>query len=63
MEKEDARLGSTVNRACERLDVGRTLMYELIAAGEIRTIKIAGRTIIPERELEAFIERKLKEAA
>lgn len=63
MTDQDARLGSTVDRACERLDIGRSMFYELIKAGEIRVIKIGTRTIVPECELEGFIERRLKEAA
>lgn len=63
MEAMHSHLANTVNDACRRLGVGRTTLYALIAAGEIRAIKVASRTLIPESQLVAFVERKLEEAA
>lgn len=34
------------------LGVGRTSMYELIKTGELKIIKVAGRTLVPRSELE-----------
>jgi len=38
--RPDAKLLLSVEVAAERLDLGRTLLYELIAAGQIQTIHV-----------------------
>ena len=43
--------------AAAALDLSRSRIYELIAAGEIAICKIGKRTIIPTGELTAFLER------
>ncbi len=63
MAENKGRLAYTIPDACEQLGVGRSMLYELIGAGEVRTIKVGTRTLVPESELSAFIQRKLKEAA
>lgn len=63
MAKRDGRLAYTIPDACAAIGVSRSMLYELIGAGEIRTIKIGTRTLVPASELSAFIERKLKEVA
>jgi excisionase family DNA binding protein len=63
MAEEKGRLAYTVPDACEQIGVGRSTLYELIGAREIRTIKVGTRTLVPASELSAFVERKLKEAA
>lgn len=35
-----------------RLGIGRTSVYEMAKAGQIKLIKIAGRTLIPASEIE-----------
>lgn len=57
------RLAVPVPEACTRLGIGRTLFYELVNAGEVRTFKVGARTLVPVRDLEAFVERKLQEVA
>lgn len=57
------RLAVPVPEACTRLGIGRTLFYELVNAREIRTFKVGARTLVPVRDLEAFVERKLQEVA
>ena len=46
------RLAYPVNDACFVLGIKRTSLYEMIKKGEIKAIKIAGRTVIPTSELE-----------
>jgi len=48
-----------VPEACRRLALGRTALYALIKSGEIRAIKVGARTLIPESELQSFVERRL----
>ena len=50
------RLAYTINNACVALDLGRSTLYQLIAAGAIRTIKVGRRTLITEEELLCFLD-------
>jgi len=41
-----------VDEGCHKLGIGRTSLYAMAQAGEIRLIKIAGRTLVsPHRVL------------
>jgi len=44
-----------IPEACEELAIGRSLLYRLIATGELKAIKIAGATRIPKSSMEAFL--------
>lgn len=46
----------TVVEAAQRARVSRSLIFEAIAAGELRARKLHGRTIIVEADFVAFIE-------
>lgn len=48
-----------VNSACALLQISRSTLYLLAARGELRLIKVAGRTLVPASE----IRRLLGEAA
>lgn len=50
-----------VNDAAHMIGVGRTKLYELIAAGEIETIKLGKSTRVTTASLHALIMR-LREA-
>ena len=41
------KIAYTVNEAAAALGIGRTFLYELIKAGEIRPAKLGSRTLIP----------------
>lgn len=41
------RLAYTVSEFCEAARIGRTTLYELIKRGEIRTVRVGGRRMIP----------------
>ena len=45
--------------ACRRLSVSRTTLYELIKAGEIRSVKIGTRSLIPEIDLQRVLSSRL----
>jgi excisionase family DNA binding protein len=47
----------TVERAAERLDIGRTRVFELIAEGEIESVKIGRARRIPADALTAYVNR------
>ena len=46
------RFAFTVNHACDALAIGRTSLYALIKSGDLKALKIAGRTVIPRTEIE-----------
>lgn len=49
------KLAYRVNEACAALGIGRTSLYELVKTGELKVIKIAGRTLVPRTELERLL--------
>ena len=50
----------TVDEAAELLGIGRTKTYRLIAAGQLRTVQIGRRRLVPRSELHAFIDELLE---
>ena len=46
-----------INDAVRVLGIGRSTLYELIATGEIHTVKIGRRTLIAHDELERYVTR------
>lgn len=59
MASNTAPLAHSVTAACERLGVGKTTIYELIKAGEIRPFKIGRKTLIPENDLLRVISTRV----
>ena len=53
----------TPERAADRLDVGRTTVYELIASGQLDSVKIGRARRIPAEALVAYVERLRNQAA
>lgn len=53
----NAKLLLSAEEAADRLGVGRTTIFELLAAGELQSIKIGRRRLIPVAALAAFVER------
>ncbi len=53
----------TVEEFANRCKIGRTTVFLLIKAGEVRSVKIRRRRLIPTIEVPAFIQRKLEEAS
>jgi excisionase family DNA binding protein len=47
-----------VREACRLTGIGRSKLYELIAADEIETIKVGTFTLIPLESLEQFLKRR-----
>lgn len=50
----------SVASACAALSIGRTKVYELIAAGELRTIKIGSKTLVLDESIRELIQRRLQ---
>jgi excisionase family DNA binding protein len=51
-------LSVRVKQACQLIGIGRSKLYELIAAGEIETIKVGAATLIPMSSLVSLIESR-----
>lgn len=49
------KLGFRIDEACRAIGIGRTALYALMSKGTIRSVKVAGRTIIPRAELERLL--------
>ena len=56
-------LAHQVPAACDRLGIGRTMLYELIKNGRIKVIKIGRRTLVPESELQRLVAEQLTQGA
>jgi len=52
-----ARLLHTIPDAGEQLGIGRSTLYELMAAGVIQTVHIGRRTLIAHDELVRYVDR------
>ena len=48
-------LAVTIPDACRMLGIGRTKLHELMNAGDVRAIRLAGRTLIEVASLRALI--------
>jgi excisionase family DNA binding protein len=51
-------LAVRVREACRLTGIGRSKLYELIAAGEIRIVKVGSITLIPLAGLQQFLEQR-----
>lgn len=58
----DDKLLMTVPEAARRLGISRSLFYELIAAGQIKTIHIGRLCKVSQQALEEFVEARRLEA-
>ena len=53
----DDKLLLTVVQAAHRLGIGRTLMYELLGSGQIRSVHVGRLHKVPVDALARFVER------
>lgn len=51
-------LSVRIREACRLTGIGRSKLYELIAAREIEIIKVGTITLIPMASLERFIQQR-----
>jgi len=54
----DERMLLTVVEAARRLGIGRSLMYELLEAGQIRSIHVGRLRRVPVEALADFVRRQ-----
>ena len=50
-------------RAAQRLGISLREIYAHIAAGELKSFKLGKRRLIPEAELQSFVNRRMEQAA
>ena len=48
-----------VGEAAAALGLGRSVTYRLLMSGELVSLRIGGRRLVPVGEIDAFIERQL----
>ena len=53
----------TIPEAIEALRIGKSSFYKLTSSGQIRTLRLGGRTLVPEREIERLINSAVTEEA
>jgi excisionase family DNA binding protein len=53
---ETSRRALRVNEFCRAYGVSRATTYKLMKSGKLRTVRIAGRRLVPVDEAEALIE-------
>jgi excisionase family DNA binding protein len=56
--REPAPITVRIREACRLTGIGRSKLYELIAAGEIETIKVGTITLVPVASLMSFLRCK-----
>ncbi|PVU84447.1 hypothetical protein DDP54_00970 (plasmid) [Cellulomonas sp. WB94] len=56
--RTDDRILLSVEDAAERLDIGRTMLYELISAGEIHAIHVGRLRKVPVDALREYVDRQ-----
>jgi excisionase family DNA binding protein len=55
-EADSKRLVLTVAEAADRLDISSDLAYDLVARGELPSLRLGRRIVIPRIALLAFVE-------
>ena len=60
--RTSGRVFNSVNRTCERLDMGKTSVYELVKCGKLKKVKLNGQALITEESLPALLAEALAAA-
>lgn len=55
-------LALTVEDAAKAMAIGRTMAYQLLKEGHLKSVKIGSRTVIPVRAIEEFLSNCTKAA-
>ena len=54
-ETTTPKLAYSIREACEASSLGKTTIYSLIAASQLKAVRIGGRTVIPADSLSALV--------
>lgn len=52
---DPAKIAYSIKEACQASSLGRTTIYNHIAAGRLRAVRVGGRTVIPAEALHALV--------
>lgn len=67
MQQAQAQQGEvharSIVEAARSLGIGRSTIYELIAAGKLRKFNIGKRALIAESEIKRFVSESMEDAA
>lgn len=55
IKHDSLKIGYSIREACQASSLGRTTIYNHIAAGRLRVTRVGGRTIIPADALRDLI--------
>lgn len=58
MTEQIAPLSVRIKEACRMTGIGRSKLYELIASGDIKVIKVGSMTLVPVDALKSFLEAR-----
>jgi excisionase family DNA binding protein len=50
------QLAYSLNRAAALIDLSRRSLYRVIDSGDLRTVKVGARRLVPARELERLVK-------
>ena len=62
MESSIYPLCFRIEDACRSIGIGRTALYAMIKTGQLKAVRIAGRTLIPRTEVERLIAEAVANA-
>ena len=57
------RLTLTVEEAAQLLGISRALGYELVARGQLPSVRLGRRIVVPRRALDALLDAASRESA
>ena len=58
-----APVGLSIADACRAAGIGRSMLYEEIAAGRLKTFKVGRRRLVSPRALQEWADAKQRAAA
>ncbi len=53
------KVGYSIREACQASSLSKSTLYNHIAAGRLRAVRVGGRTIIPAAALHALVEGRV----
>jgi excisionase family DNA binding protein len=61
MRDTRVKLAYSVDEACSALSIGRTAVFDLLRRGEIASVKVGRRRLIPVASLDAYLAQLVAE--
>lgn len=56
LDENIERFAYRVDDACYGLGISRTTFYEMVKSGQLKTIKLGGRTLVPASEINRLTQ-------